>query len=436
MQLRVGLTHTAAFAAGLAMAVAVTANAVPRSRSITRYRALDAFAQSIAYVGNYYVEPIDDRILIYGAIEGMIGQLDDHSAFLPPRKYERVRQDTEGAFAGVGLTLGEGERETDPPRVEAVVRGSPADRAGVLVDDEILAIDGQPTFGEGVTRRGRSWHSRLRGRSGTRVALEIRRGSQETRKLVLVRERVKVPTVDWAMFEPGFGYIEISKFQEATSADVTHALGQIRSRSGGQIKALLLDLRGNPGGLLDQGVRVADMFLDEGLIVSIRGRPGTREERKSARKAGTWKVGRLAILVDQATASAAEIVAAALQDHGRAKILGLETYGKGSVQTFFDLDDGSGIKITTSRYFTPAGRSLEGTGITPDIPIEAFEAEDIVAGAPDEPIEPPEEVASNAARSKIGAVSRRKASIEERLRDDYQLSVAHQTVRQWLGSTQ
>jgi len=420
---------------GVTTAIAVTADAVPQSSA--RYRALDAFAQAIAYVGNYYVEPTDERILIYGAVEGMIGQLDDHSAFLPPRKYERVRQDTEGAFAGVGLTLGEGQHDSDPPRVEAVVRGSPAGRAGIAVDDEVLAIDGKPTFGEGVTRRGRAWHSRLRGRSGTRVRIEIRRAAwKQPRSLVLVRERVKVPTVDWALFEPGFGYIAISKFQEATPADVTHALTSIRAQSGGHIDALLLDLRGNPGGLLDQAVRVADMFLDKGLIVSIRGRPGTREERKSARSAGTWKVGRLAVLVDQTTASAAEILAAALQDHGRAKILGLETYGKGSVQTFFDLDDGSGIKITTSRYFTPSGRSVEGAGITPDIPIEAFEAEDIVAGSPDLPEEAPEEAATSAGRSKIGGNSQGSASIEEKLRDDFQLAVAHQTVREWLGSTQ
>ena len=202
----------------------------------------------------------------------------------------------------------------------------------------------------------------------------------DARKVELVRERVKVPTVEWFLLEPGLGYVAVRKFQEATGEDVTRALEALALASKGHLKALILDLRGNPGGLLDQGIKLADTFLSEGEIVAIRGRPGTSPEVRVAHGPGTWKEPRMLVLVDQGSASAAEIVAGALQDHGRAEIMGIESYGKGSVQTFFDLEDGSGLKLTTARYYTPSGRSLEGAGITPDIPVEAFETEDIVAG--------------------------------------------------------
>lgn len=417
------------------VASAILAHAVPRSQAARRdrYDTLDTFAQSLSYILTEYVDQVDEKTLLYGAVDGMVGKLDPHSSFLPPKSYQRLREDTEGEFGGVGLTLGEGPDNDSPPRVESVIRRSPADRAGVEVGDSILAIDGAKTFGEKVKRRGRAWHSKLRGRAGTRVEIELNRPTWKApRKLALVRERVKVPTVEWVLAQTGFGYIAVNKFQEATYDDVEQALQAIASASGGHIAALILDLRGNPGGLLDQGIRVADLFLEDGAIVSIGGRPSAPVERKVAHRPGTFTEPRLLVLVDQGTASAAEIVAGALQDHHRATVMGLPTYGKGSVQTFFDLEDGSGLKLTTARYYTPSGRSLEGTGITPDIHVEAFEPEDIVAGSPDLDSEGEENPDSD--RTMGSESSGSGATIQERLEDDYQLSIAYQTVRGWLGS--
>ncbi len=433
VRVRGGLTHVVAFIGGMVLALAIVAYAVPESDARPdRFRTLDTFAEALSFILTEHVDETEERTLIYGAVEGMLAKLDAHSSFLPPRRYKRMRQDTEGEFGGVGIALGEGPENDSPPLVESVVPRSPADRAKLLIGDAIIAIDGDKTHGPEVDRRGRAWHSKLRGREGSRVELLVTRtGWKQARKVELVRERVKVPTVEWFLLEPGLGYVAVHKFQEATSEDVTRALEALALGSNGHLKALIVDLRGNPGGLLDQGIKLADTFLGEGEIVSIRGRPGTSPEVRVAHGPGTWKEPRMLLLVDQGSASAAEIVAGALQDHDRAEIMGIETYGKGSVQTFFDLEDGSGLKLTTARYYTPSGRSLEGTGITPDIAVEAFEAEDIVAGSQDEVGGAGDDTGLAAGSGE----SRSGATIEDRLRDDYQLRIAYQTVRGWLGST-
>ena len=433
VRVRGGLTHVAAFVGGMVVAMAIVVHAVPESVARPdRFRTLDTFAQALSYILTEHVDETEERTLIYGAVEGMLAKLDAHSSFLPPRRYKRMRQDTEGEFGGVGITLGEGPEDDSPPIVESVVPRSPAGRAKLQVGDAITAIDRAKTHGPEVTKRGQAWHSKLRGREGSRVELVVTRaGWKQSRKIELVRERVKVPTVEWFLLEPGLGYVVVHKFQEATSEDAARALEALALSSKGPLKALILDLRGNPGGLLDQGIKLADMFLSDGKIVSIRGRPGTSPEVSVAHGPGTWKEPRMMVLVDQGSASAAEIVAGALQDHDRAEILGIETYGKGSVQTFFDLEDGSGLKLTTARYYTPSGRSLEGAGITPDIPVEAFEAEDIVGGSPDQAGADEDDSGSAVGSGE----SRSGANIEDRLRDDYQLRIAYQTVRGWLGST-
>lgn len=415
-------SHLGAFLAGAVIATAVGAPALPGPRAnADRYAALDTFAQSLSYIANQYVDPVDERLLIYGGVSGMVSRLDEHSAFLPPQLYRRLREDTEGEFGGIGITLEAGpdtSSETNHPVVRTVVAGSPAARAGLAAGDRLLAVDGKPTAGKDVRASARVWEMHLRGRSGTRLELMIRRPSwPQPRRFSLLRERVKVPTVEWLALEPGIGYLALKRFQEATSADVGNALRILLGRG---VESLILDLRNNPGGLLDQAVRVADLFLDKGVIVTIRSRTDD-DEQAVAHAPGTFSDLRLLVLVDEGTASAAEILAGALQDHGRAIIMGQPSYGKGSVQTFMNLRDGSGLKLTTARYYTPRGKSLEGTGITPDVMVEAFAGDVIVAGTAD---------ADTAGEDEVDTTR----GLEERLRGDLQFETAHQTVMKWSGS--
>lgn len=406
----------------MVVATALVAQAVPgrsASAKADRYAALDAFAQALAYVSHNYVEDVDERSLVYGAIGGMIRDLDPHSTFLPPARYQQLRQDTEGEFGGVGVRLGPGTGDDAHPVIAEIVPASPAARAGLATGDRVLAIAGQDTAGGKQSVSPKVWHSHLRGPAGSRIELRVwREGWEAPEERSLVRERIKVPTVDWMALGP-VGYVSIRKFQEATSRDVAAALEGIAKRGGGRVGGLVLDLRGNPGGLLDQGIRVADLFLDEGIIVSVRGRRGRADEIERAHAAGSWLDFPMVVLVDERSASAAEIVAGALQDHGRARIVGVPTYGKGSVQTFLDLTDGSGLKLTTSRYYTPSGRSLEGVGIEPDQLVESFE-EVIVAGS--EGAARPEPAPPSA------AVRALEAPLRRRLADDRQLTVAYETL--------
>ena len=417
------------------MATAVGAIALPDGRDpeAERYRTLDSFAQALHYVSSEYVDPIEEKQLLWNAAKGMMAGLDVHSTFLPPRRYQRVRQDTEGAFGGVGLTLGPGAADdlipdAKPwPIVDEVVPGSPADKAGVQIDDRIVSVGGKPTTdGDRELHEAGTWEARTRGASGTRVIIEVlRAGWTAPRALTMVREQVKMPSVEHLAYADGIGYLVIRRFQEATRDDTLAALQALDAA--GALDALILDLRGNPGGLLDQGIRVADLFLESGLITTIHGRQGAVEEHR-AHAAGTYTKPKIVVIVDPQTASASEILAGALQDHKRATILGLPTYGKGSVQTFYDLDDGSGLKLTTARYLTPSGRSLEGSGITPDITVDTFEAELIVAGG-DEPgaVDDPGATSS-------GGEAGNDARIREELAEDNQFQAAYQTARGWLGS--
>ena len=377
-------SHAAVFVAGAVVASAVIASAVPRA-DVARFKSIDAFAQALATVEANYVDATDERKLLYDAARGMLHNLDPHSTFLPPSRYQHLRQDTEGEFGGVGLGLAPGElddaRPSVPPypTIDELVRGSPADVAGLQVDDAVVAIDGEATAEVGHEKRDAgSWEARLRGASGTRVALSVlRTGWREPKTFTIMRAQVKQPTVRHDVIDKRIGYLAITRFSEATAADVIAGLGKLRQQ--GALDVLVLDLRNDPGGLVDQAIAVADQFLDSGTIVTIRGRRGS-VETQTAHKGGVAVGVPVIALVDQGTASAAEILAAALRDHGHAQLVGTATYGKGTVQTFYDLDDGSGLKLTTARYYTPAGKSLESNGIVPDVTVEAFAPEEIVAG--------------------------------------------------------
>jgi len=378
-------SHAAAFIAGAVAATAIAARAVPRA-DVTRFKTIDAFAQALATVEANYVDATDEKKLLYDATRGMLHNLDPHSTFLPPSRYQHLRQDTEGEFGGVGVTLAPGEiddaRPSVPPypTIDELVRGSPADLAGLQLDDSVVAIDGETTAEPGHEKReAGAWEARLRGASGTRVTVSVlRTGWRDPRPFVLVRAQVKQPTVRRDVIDKGIGYLAVTRFSEATGPDVIAALTKLRQDHA--LDVLVLDLRNNPGGLVDQSIAVADQFLDSGTIVTIRGRHGS-VETQVAHKGGVAATVPVIALVDQGTASAAEILAAALHDHGRAKLVGNPTYGKGTVQTFYDLDDGSGLKLTTARYYTPNGNSLESKGIVPDVNVEPFTPEEIVVGS-------------------------------------------------------
>lgn len=375
-------THVAAFCAGAVLATAVASQAVPRD--VSRFKALDAFAQALSTVQTSYVDSVDEKKLLYDAARGMLHNLDPHSTFLPPTRYQQLRQDTEGEYGSVGLVLYPGEIDEARPRVppypgiDEVQEGSPAEMAGLQVDDKVTSINGVATAEAGKELEDAGAAERkLRGASGTRVTIGvIRAGWREPRTFTLVRAQIKQPSVKHRVLEKGIGYLAITRFSEATSADAAAALGSLKQQ--GALDSLVLDLRNDPGGLVDQSILVADQFLDTGTIVQIRGRNGT--EKQSAHKGGLAVSVPIVVLVDQGTASAAEILAAALRDNGRAKLVGEPTYGKGTVQTFFDLEDGAGLKLTTARYYTPKGNSLESKGLVPDVKVASFTPEEIIVG--------------------------------------------------------
>lgn len=377
-------SHVACFCAGAITTTAVLAVAVPKN-DVARFRTFDAFAQALALVENNYVDQVDEQTVLRDGIKGMLHNLDVHSTYLPPKRYQKVRQDTEGEFGSVGVVLAPGfiddARPSVPPYpiIDEVAPGSPAEVAGLQLDDRIVSIDGAPTAAAGKElKEAGAWEAKLRGGSGTRVTLSVLRvGWKEPRAFTLVRAQVKQQSVSYKVLEPRIGYLAISRFVEATNADVTAALDALRAQNA--LGSLVIDLRDDPGGIVDQAVLVADQFLDAGTIVTIRGRKGSVETEAAHKGGGAVSVP-LTILVDQGTASAAEILAASLRDHDRAKLVGQPTYGKGTVQTFYDLDDGSGLKLTTARYLTPKGNFLESKGLLPDVRIDDFAPEEIVAG--------------------------------------------------------
>lgn len=323
------------------------------------YADLKIFTDVMTLIQRNYVEPVETKTLIYGAIKGMLESLDPHSTFLTPEMFKEMQTETKGSFEGIGIeiTIKDGILT-----VVAPIEDTPAFKAGIKAGDQIIRIGEEHT-------KNMSLHDavkRLRGPKGTEVKIWImRKGWSEPREFTIVRDVIKTKSIKWKMIEPGYGYIRITQFQERTDEDLKNALMQLNKN--GTLKGLILDMRNNPGGLLDQAVRVADVFLEDGLIVSIKGRAEGQKKDFYAKKDGMEPHYPIVVLVNNGSASASEIVAGALQDHHRALIMGLETFGKGSVQTLIPLEDGSGIKLTTALYYTPGGRSIQAKGIIPDI---------------------------------------------------------------------
>jgi carboxyl-terminal processing protease len=323
-------------------------------------------AEVLERVKREYVEPVSDRQLMESAIRGMVTGLDPHSQFLTAEQFEEIRISTSGNYSGVGLEV---HLENDQVIVVAPIEGAPAARAGILPGDVILSIDG-------LKVDNRSIHDtilRMRGRPGTPVELTVaREGLPSPLDFSLIRSNVQVHSVIARTLEPGYGYIRITQFSDSTAGDLNRALKTlVRSPRG--IQGLVLDLRNNPGGVLEAAVEVADLFLEQGVIVSASGRSREATFRHDARAGDLLDGAPMVVLVNKGSASAAEIVAGALKDHRRATVVGSRTFGKGSVQTVMPLSEGRAIKLTTSRYFTPSGESIQGDGIVPDVELDDME---------------------------------------------------------------
>jgi len=354
-----------AFLAGLS--VDHVARAAPRRDTSQAYRSLDVFSEVLAYVENNYVEEVSEKELVYGAIEGLVQRLDPHSAFLRPDAYRMMRDETSGEFDGLGLEV---VLRGDEVVVVSPVADSPAERAGLQPGDRILKVDGVSVKDMALAEVVH----RMKGPAGTKVVLEVMRsGFREPQSLTVVRDRVRTSSVEWKLLDPAAGvvYAKVTVFQDRSDRQLKKALDEARAKLGREIQGLVLDLRNNPGGLLDQAVRVADRFLTSGVIVSTEGRGQKAPEVERAREKDTEPGYPMVVLVNRGSASASEIVAGALQDQGRAVILGTQTFGKGSVQTIIELEDGSALKLTVAKYYTPKHRSIQELGITPDVVVES-----------------------------------------------------------------
>ena len=326
---------------------------------------LRTFADVLGHVQRDYVDETSDRKLLEDAIRGMLAKLDPHTTYLSRREFAELEADTSGRYGGIGIEV---EWRGEHLTVVKLVPGGPADRAGLGLGDVVQAVEGIPV----TTASSLAAIRRVRGEPGTPVRLTIiEGGSGAVRDLTLDREIIEVASVEGRLLEEHYAYLKIISFQTDTAVSTRHELERLAVAADGSIKGLVLDLRGNPGGVLNAAVAMADLFLERGLIVSTRGRDEDSLINYSASPNDQLGGAPIAVLVDDGTASASEIVAGALQDHGRAYVLGETTFGKGSVQTVLPLRNGGAIKLTTSRYFTPSGRSIQAEGIHPDIDLSS-----------------------------------------------------------------
>lgn len=322
---------------------------------------VELLADVIERVRRDYVENVDDRELVESAIRGMIGELDRHSRYLDASEYEDIRISTTGSYSGVGLdvTLADGRVKVVSP-----LAGAPAERAGILSGDVVVAVDGV----EVTKDNAETTVNRMRGQPGTDVSVAVEReGTSDTLTFELTRADIRVQTVRAEYLGDGFAYVRLSTFSEDTAGDLDRAARKLKREAGGSLRGLVLDLRNNPGGVLDAAIDVADLFIEDGLIVRGSGRIRHARFEQAARSGDSLEHVPLAVLVNAGSASASEIVAGAIKDHGRGTLVGERTYGKGSVQTVMPLGHGSAIKLTTSHYITPAGRTINGVGIEPDV---------------------------------------------------------------------
>ncbi len=372
MQLRINKALTTGIVLGTVIGVAtsISLNVFAFSPTIPLEQ-IKKFSEVYSRIKRSYVEEVDDKKLISGAISGMLSGLDPHSAYLDEDAFTELRVGTSGEFGGLGIEVG---MENGFVKVISPIDDTPAYKAGLKAGDLIIRLDDKPvkglTLGDAVKL--------MRGRPGAPIELMVvREGKDAPFKVKIVRAIIKIKSVKQRMLEPGFGYVRISSFQSKTTAGVISALAKLKAENKGKLKGLVLDLRNNPGGVLNGAVGVSDIFLDNsGKIVYTEGRVTDAKMRYDANPGDKLEGAPIVVLVNQGSASASEIVSGALQDHKRALIVGQKTFGKGSVQTVLPLDSKTAVKLTTARYFTPSGNSIQAKGIVPDIIVKPLQLKD------------------------------------------------------------
>ncbi len=344
---------------------------VAKVDAASNYQELQLFTDVLTIVQRSYVEEVSIKDLVYGAIEGMLASLDPHSGFMSPEIYKEMKVDTRGEFGGLGIEISQRDGVLT---IVSPIEDTPASRAGLQSGDHILKIEDEYTKDMEIMEAVQL----MRGAPGTKITITIMRPDfEKPQAFTLEREVIKVQSVKSKTLESGFGYVRLAQFQERSGDDLAKALEQLRQENGGSLQGLVLDLRNNPGGLLDQAVEVADTFLAQGLIVYTQGREADAQMEFSAVQRGTEPDYPMVVLINGGSASASEIVAGALQDHGRAVIMGVQSFGKGSVQTIIPLSDDSGLRLTTAKYYTPNGTSIQARGIVPDIEVQQSEIKEV-----------------------------------------------------------
>lgn len=328
------------------------------------YENLEDFSNVLSIVEQSYVEEVDTQKAIQGAIKGMLTTLDPHSSYMKPDDFKELQVETKGSFTGIGIEI---TMKDNILTVVSPIEGTPAFKQGLKAGDKIIKIEDEPTKDLTLMEAVK----RLRGPKGSEVTISIhRKGWTELKEVTIIRDVIPLHSVKSKILEPGYPYVRIINFQSKTTNDFKKALKKLGKE--GEIKGLVLDLRNNPGGLLDQAVKIADIFIDDGVIVSTKGRIKEQNMVFNAHDNGDQYDFPMIVLVNEGSASASEIVAGALRDHKRALILGAQTFGKGSVQTIIPMSNGAGLRLTTARYYTPNGTSIQATGITPDIEIPSL----------------------------------------------------------------
>ncbi len=361
------MTSIMRFLCCASLAIAINANAAEAekpedSESDARLplAELQLFAQVFEQIRSSYVEEIDDKTLLENAIIGLLAELDPHSSFLKAESFDEIQQQTIGEFGGIGIEV---SMEGGYVKVISPIDDTPASRAGIMPGDLIIKLNEHAVQGMSLEDA----IGIMRGKKGTSLTLTIaRENSEGPINITLIRDQIAIKSVRHRILEPGFAYIRIAQFQAQTGSELNKSLKQLISPDK-PLKGLVLDLRNNPGGLLSASVEVADAFIDKGLIVYTEGRNRTSRQQFSATPGDMLNGTPLVVLINGGTASASEIVAGAIQDHRRGIVMGTDSFGKGSVQTVLPLEDGRAIKLTTARYFTPGGRSIQALSITPDI---------------------------------------------------------------------
>jgi len=389
------------------------------------YKQLKIFSEVIDIIDKNYVESVDSQKLVQGAINGMMKVLDPHSTFMTEEMYRELEVETKGSFGGIGIEI---TILKDTLTVVSPIEDTPAFLAGVKAGDQIIKIDGQSTKDITITEAV----TKLRGPRDTKVTITVMRENlQKPKDITIARAIIQIKSIKSKRLDDQMGYVRISSFQERTADDLKRALSELRGKQSPPLKGLILDMRNNPGGLLAQSIDVSDVFLKSGTIVSTKGRIKSVESKAIATDDGSELTCPIVVLVNEGTASAAEIVSGALQDNGRALVLGTQTFGKGSVQTVIPLEEGAALKLTTAKYYTPKGRSIQAEGITPDITVKYIKPAG-ENGTEDEAIR---ERDLKGHIKAIGEEGKKPADVQKRVFDDVnkdnQLKTALDILKSW-----